>query len=447
MSWPTAVRSRAAPRAVVVPRYVPPSWAPTQMPANDNRPGGIRVGNAANDNIKGRMPSSIPRDLRKLNQRDLKASRYAGLKVPSKLLSSALKSLYWGFIFEGLGLMPTPHPFHGLNNTSNLLALGWELVQNCGQEPRIPTSALNTCGAYQFGDEIVGGTVDNRAVPYKSGLTWIIRHSYFRNFDAFNRRRFSNAWAWRKQALAPYQNTQPPTNIHNPESPGRTKPLNPNHHEAMVWPDLDSGFGTSPMQWGFTNPNFKIPFRLLPHVRTNPNRSRREQTERGPKPIEKPWPRPPIRPRPEPEVDPVHPPPPVVVTDTFHVRRPPERGERERKTLASGGIVSLLRYVNAATEAADAIEALWEAIPKNLRGKSKKVQDMTADLWKHWRSIDIRNAVINLIMNQIEDFAYGQIGKLSKTVKQELWNQMRLEYPQIPVHTMRLAFREMFGSD
>lgn len=49
--------------------------------------------------------------------------------------------------------------------------------------------------------------------------------------------------------------------------------------------------------------------------------------------------------------------------------------------------------------------------------QNKRAQHKMADLYKHWDKVDIPQALYNVIYEQIEDYAYGKLGQLSKAGK------------------------------
>lgn len=141
------------------------------------------------------------------------------------------------------------------------------------------------------------------------------------------------------------------------------------------------------------------------------------------------WPRPRSRPLPQPFVEPpvpnfepvpdftaeVGPSPlsrPVVVRGfgrpTF---RRPGSGVKERKWRAPGWVTG---PVYAGTEAVDAIESVYDALPREYRrgwipGKPVSAYDKLVQLYKHWDKIDVDKAVENLLKNAIEDALIGGV--------------------------------------
>lgn len=204
------------------------------------------------------------------------------------------------------------------------------------------------------------------------------------------------------------------------------------------------------------------PYEAIPDRQPNYNRSPYEQTQRGPfpdpydEPIIWPWVRPggtplprvqptpldprtdprvdpPPRPRPKPRTDPRRPSVTVEPTISFrprvpgprlemqpHFRKAPPRNTKERKFLAQAPrwIMSIFGDV---TEIGDFIESLYDAIPDHLRPKGKKkLTDKAKAVWEHFGSIDMNEALKNIIANELADYAYGLMGRVNAAAR---WKQ------------------------
>lgn len=102
------------------------------------------------------------------------------------------------------------------------------------------------------------------------------------------------------------------------------------------------------------------------------------------------------------------------------VPRGPRRNERkgmlalDKKSLG-------LRVFSDMTEAFDVISAIYEAIPEDVRGKRRRSPtNKVAFIFTHWRDVDVENAIVNLIKNEIEDRLIGAAGKqLSKFAREQ----------------------------
>lgn len=84
----------------------------------------------------------------------------------------------------------------------------------------------------------------------------------------------------------------------------------------------------------------------------------------------------------------------------------------------------LLKVFNAWTEANDAVNALWKALPAEVRrkknGKRGAVsrQEKIEQVYNNFSKINWRNALRNIAENEINDFYVGQIGQLGKRAQQ-----------------------------
>lgn len=178
-----------------------------------------------------------------------------------------------------------------------------------------------------------------------------------------------------------------------------------------------------------------LPWRVIPYRVPNPNRDPREQPRRGPSP--RPRPRnpldrdplaPPVAGQPGPRVE-LWPTPREGMPAPGARPRPPRKRERERKVRSNIPIV-LRRVVNSATEACDAVEAVYDALMTtdgnfdkkkysrllryNKGKKNPACQDKARAIYDLFDQLDSAEAVRNLIANQIEDAFYGGIGQASK---------------------------------
>lgn len=119
----------------------------------------------------------------------------------------------------------------------------------------------------------------------------------------------------------------------------------------------------------------------------------------------------------------------------FNPRRPapPRAGEREIK--AKGPLRTLLRVMDIISEAAEVVDAIYDALPVAVRRKWKcsdikrglidnagqygiSAADCKARaLWHNWHSVDVDRAVKNIIRNELQDKFLGYINsKLPKNI-------------------------------
>ena len=124
------------------------------------------------------------------------------------------------------------------------------------------------------------------------------------------------------------------------------------------------------------------------------------------------------------------PPPPTVVRVPTTPRQPPEKYTRERKFISKSkalGIV-LFKVLDKVSEAADVVDAVYEALPEKVRKRwpCKKrpgpvdnfgqygiggADCKAAAIYYNLHSVDVEQAVRNIIANQLEDAIYGGIHK------------------------------------
>lgn len=170
-----------------------------------------------------------------------------------------------------------------------------------------------------------------------------------------------------------------------------------------------------------------LPWRVIPHVRPNPERAPGEQDERGPVPV--PRLSPGLGPRFGPGVSPgsrtaPFPTPVTTIggggTTNSLVRyenAPPAPGEKERKFVAFPRFAQPI--LGPITETWDAVEAIWNALPEDCKTKHKTLQSMLRDIFDCFERLNVQQAIQNLIANQIEDYVFGLLGKqLAKASRQ-----------------------------
>lgn len=118
------------------------------------------------------------------------------------------------------------------------------------------------------------------------------------------------------------------------------------------------------------------------------------------------------------------------------VRKPPSRGEKERKTISNLSQTSLIaRLVNAVTESLDVVDAIWEAIParkrpgmvitkrgKEVRKWNPPPQYKLVHIYRHMDHVDWAQAAQNVLVNELEDRLYGGINR-AITGRAQPWYQ------------------------
>lgn len=127
-------------------------------------------------------------------------------------------------------------------------------------------------------------------------------------------------------------------------------------------------------------------------------------------------------------------------TDT-PARSRPGRGTKEQK-VAIKGAQGALRIIGWVTESLDAINALWDVLPEECKsgnyqihttgGKKVWVQrwrpsqaQRMGDLYRCFPHMDMQKALEALMMEQIEDAAYGQLGQMNRNSIHNLPSWMR----------------------
>lgn len=127
-------------------------------------------------------------------------------------------------------------------------------------------------------------------------------------------------------------------------------------------------------------------------------------------------------------------PEPVVSGSYWRPPRPPRRPEKEKKfkTQASAKLfMFLVRIMNFGTEAVDFVEAVWKALPKEMRSGKKisqkpgdvSLQQAVLDIYNGWDSINeeiLGQALANLIENAVEDHLVGKFEKQWSDAMQRL---------------------------
>lgn len=94
-----------------------------------------------------------------------------------------------------------------------------------------------------------------------------------------------------------------------------------------------------------------------------------------------------------------------------HRRTPPRRNERERKTKVRSAAALALKGVHHLGEALDLLDALWNALPKEIRakyGKNPSPQERGEALWDHWDELDMSDLMFELLWNHYGDKVWGR---------------------------------------
>lgn len=95
-----------------------------------------------------------------------------------------------------------------------------------------------------------------------------------------------------------------------------------------------------------------------------------------------------------------------------HIRKPPEKGTKERKkALDAAGFAASL--YGSLTEVGDWVDAINKALPVHLRSHGG-LTDKIENLYENFEAIDLETAIKELILNEIQDRVVGKIGGLTK---------------------------------
>lgn len=104
---------------------------------------------------------------------------------------------------------------------------------------------------------------------------------------------------------------------------------------------------------------------------------------------------------------------------------PPTDGVRERKFKYKPGLYHAYQLsreaLHAVTEAKDAVDAIWDALPGSVKSqgnKAKGLPEKFMDIYNNLDKVDWNEAIQNLIENHLEDAAIGRgLGALDKAAK------------------------------
>lgn len=364
-------------------------------PANDNRPPIIdrprppieSVPPPANDNVplkskKGRR-LRMPRSLLDL------LNRHPGMRI-GRL---ALQASRW---------LGEPEVYAVPGGQFN----GWELVWRCNDRSG-PTTYQGGYGFYTSNDNLhlkcLGGQALSDEQPIGTALpngTGLFYQTY--RYAVGPGFRHELHYYWRHPS--------------NPNPATYPNPYRPVWIETPIfhpYPSLNPE--TLPIRQPVPVPEH-LPIELVPLRVPNPNRVPRYRYETGPAPA-----RATDKTRVAPRIE--------IYPDRVDVpfapplrHEPPGRKKRERKNevAALNPRTGLGITVNMLGESTDIIEAIWEALPwykrTMVKGERTKPAQMLEDIYQHYGDLDISKALANLAANQIEDAAYGRLGKIGGQV-------------------------------
>lgn len=115
--------------------------------------------------------------------------------------------------------------------------------------------------------------------------------------------------------------------------------------------------------------------------------------------------------------------------DQISPNQNPDRGDKERKLKAGPALTKVLRYIGHVTEAADFVDAIYDALPSQYRPRYKNTKyekqnvsyrEKLQALYDHWDKVEVDQAVYNLIYENAMDRVWGEIGKAGAQVSKNL---------------------------
>lgn len=102
-------------------------------------------------------------------------------------------------------------------------------------------------------------------------------------------------------------------------------------------------------------------------------------------------------------------PPYVKPTKPEEPPHPPGPGTKEKKARVGNAMFQFAQNVfHSVTEYGDVVDALFDAIPKDKRCKTKSLVGKSLCVWHHLDEVDVGDAIVNLAWNQFEDYVIGR---------------------------------------
>lgn len=167
-----------------------------------------------------------------------------------------------------------------------------------------------------------------------------------------------------------------------------------------------------------------IPWRVLPYRRPSPWRAPSEQpyTYSPPSPTYRPAPSPSAEPSLEVVIQPGAVSPP---RGSWHIRRPPTRGEKEKKFIMSiAGASQLGRMLSMITESLDLLNAAYKALPDDVRKKGYATpQEKLSLILNNLDKFRPGTFVAEYLSNQLEDTAFARFSKIGAKAQREAANR------------------------
>jgi len=114
--------------------------------------------------------------------------------------------------------------------------------------------------------------------------------------------------------------------------------------------------------------------------------------------------------------------------------KPPGRKTKEKKTKLSRRWRLIVMSLNFFTEVTDTIDAIYYALPKDLRKKLFRENGGFLNfaqkgeaVYRNWSKLDPVKAIENIVTQQIGDFIAGSVGRLSQKQRRELFEKYGFE--------------------
>ena len=89
------------------------------------------------------------------------------------------------------------------------------------------------------------------------------------------------------------------------------------------------------------------------------------------------------------------------------------------------------------TEAVDFVDAIWDSLDWRLQRKlraenrQRTLQQKLRELWEHYDKINVHDAIKNLVVNQVIDFAVGQAMRRGHDYYFRGWEELGIEGPLV----------------
>lgn len=130
-----------------------------------------------------------------------------------------------------------------------------------------------------------------------------------------------------------------------------------------------------------------------------------------------------FEPAPGPAPGPNNPQPPKGPTLGVHVRRPPNRREKEKKY--RGLPLAVETLIGISTESMDLIDAFFKALPKKVQRESGQQNpwDRLVVVWENLDKVSLPALVENIVTMLVEDYVFGKFGQAQGKANARLWKR------------------------